>query len=121
MVSQTPVGIRTSWSSLVFAVTNRLDAIDAALLRPGCLEEHVLLSHPNSSSIHEILKIHTAKMPVENSDNLAKLSKMLEVSTASCAEIKGMCRVSPSGDVQRKECLTTWQSQIQTLTRLYAE
>lgn len=92
MVSQTPVGIRTSWSSLVFAVTNRLDAIDAALLRPGCLEEHVLLSHPNSSSIHEILKIHTTKMPVENSANLAKLSKMLKVSTASCSEIKGMCR-----------------------------
>jgi ATP-dependent 26S proteasome regulatory subunit len=77
---------------LVVAATNRLDAIDAALLRPGRLEEHILLSHPKSSSIYEIIMIHTAKMPIDVSVDLKKFSDLLEGSTASCAEIEGICR-----------------------------
>ena len=77
---------------LVIAATNRLDAIDAALLRPGRLEEHVLLSHPKSSCIREILRIHAAKMPIEVSFDFEKFSDMLEGSTTSCAEIEGVCR-----------------------------
>ncbi len=81
-------------SVLVVAATNRLDTIDAALLRPGRLEEHILLSNPKSSSILEILRIHTAKMPIDVSVDLEKFSDMLEGSTASCAEIEGICRDS---------------------------
>jgi ATP-dependent 26S proteasome regulatory subunit len=77
---------------LVVAATNRLDAIDAALLRPGRLEEHVLLSHPKASCIHEILRIHAAKMPIEASFDGLKFSDMLEGSATSCAEIEGICR-----------------------------
>ncbi|KAL9180138.1 hypothetical protein ACHAXT_008108 [Thalassiosira profunda] len=50
---------------LVVAATNRLDAIDAALLRPGRLEEHVLLELPDRKGIQDILKIQTAKMPLD--------------------------------------------------------
>ena len=77
---------------LVVAATNRLDAIDAALLRPGRLEEHVLLSHPGSSCIQDILKIHTAKMPLDDTVDLMKLSDVLASSRASCAEVEGLCR-----------------------------
>jgi SpoVK/Ycf46/Vps4 family AAA+-type ATPase len=77
---------------LIVAATNRLDSIDAALLRPGRLEEHILLSHPKSTSIHEILMIHTAKMPVDESVDLVLFSRMLKESMTSCAEIEGICR-----------------------------
>lgn len=78
---------------LVVAATNRLDSIDAALLRPGRLEEHILLSYPDSSSIHEILKLQTINMPIDNeSVNLIELSDRLEKSQASCADIEGICR-----------------------------
>lgn len=77
---------------LVVAATNRLDAIDAALLRPGRLEEHVLLSHPKAYCIHEILRIHAAKMPIEVSFDFEAFSVMLEGSATSCAEIEGICR-----------------------------
>ena len=77
---------------LVVAATNRLNSIDAALLRPGRLEEHVFLSHPKSSSIQAILSIQTAKMPLADDLDLAKLSEKLEASKASCAEIEGICR-----------------------------
>ena len=77
---------------LVVAATNRLDSIDAALLRPGRLEEHVLLPFPDSLSIQEILKLQTASMPIDDSVDMIKLSDKLEVSKASCAEIEGICR-----------------------------
>lgn len=78
---------------LVVAATNRLDSIDAALLRPGRLEEHILLSYPDSSSIHEILKLQTVNMPIDKeSVNLVELSDRLEKSQASCADIEGICR-----------------------------
>ena len=78
---------------LIVAATNRLDSIDAALLRPGRLEEHILLSHPKSTSINEILMIHTAKMPVDDSVDLVLFSRMLEESmTSTGAEIEGICR-----------------------------
>lgn len=77
---------------LVVAATNRLEAIDAALLRPGRLEEHVLLSYPKSSCIHQILLLHTAKMPIDSSVDIVKLSDRLEGCKATGAEIEGVCR-----------------------------
>ncbi len=77
---------------LVVAATNRLEAIDAALLRPGRLEEHVLLSYPMSSCICRILMLRTAKMPIDSCVDFVKLSDRLEGSKATCAEIEGVCR-----------------------------
>ena len=77
---------------LVVAATNRLDSIDAALLRPGRLEEHVLLSYPSSESICEILQLQTSKMPLDKSVDLGKLSHTLSAARCSCAEVEGICR-----------------------------
>ena len=77
---------------LVVAATNRLDAIDAALLRPGRLEEHVLLSYPNPESTQEILQLQTSKMPLDESVVFEEMSHALSVATCSCAEVEGICR-----------------------------
>lgn len=77
---------------LVVAATNRLEAIDAALLRPGRLEEHVELSFPDASSIEDILEMHTAKMPLDNSVDLKALGIAMGKFKTSCAEIEGLCR-----------------------------
>ena len=82
----------SSQSVLVVAATNRLDSIDAALLRPGRLEEHVYLSCPDSASVLEILKMRTAKMPLADSVNLNRWSDILSETSASCAEVEGLCR-----------------------------
>lgn len=47
---------------LVFGMTNRLDLIDDALLRPGRFEVHIEISLPDAKGRLEILKIHTGKM-----------------------------------------------------------
>jgi SpoVK/Ycf46/Vps4 family AAA+-type ATPase len=88
-------GITNAGSSqnvLVVAATNRLDSIDAALLRPGRLEEHVLLSHPDASSVLDILKMRTANMPLSDSINLDEWSEALSNKSASCAQVEGLIR-----------------------------
>ena len=82
----------SSQSVLIVAATNRLDSIDAALLRPGRLEEHVFLSNPDSSSVLEILKMRTAKMPIRDSVSLLKWSQILSGASTNCAEVDGLCR-----------------------------
>ncbi|WP_135661759.1 AAA family ATPase [Halorhabdus rudnickae] len=54
---------------VVLAATNRRDAIDPALLRPGRLESHVKVPPPNQAGRRAILAIHTDGKPLgENVD-----------------------------------------------------
>jgi len=77
---------------LVVGATNRKGAIDAALLRPGRLEEHVLLSYPSASDATDILEMRTAKMPLDGSVDSAKMGEAFEGAKTSCADIDGICR-----------------------------
>jgi vesicle-fusing ATPase len=47
---------------LIIGMTNRLDMIDEALLRPGRLEVHMEISLPDEKGRYQILNIHTSKM-----------------------------------------------------------
>lgn len=44
---------------LVIGMTNRLDLIDEALLRPGRFEVHIEVSLPDEQGRADIFKIHT--------------------------------------------------------------
>lgn len=58
---------------VVIGATNRPDIIDEALLRPGRFDRLIEIPFPDSDAIKEILKIHTAKKPVDKSVDLDKL------------------------------------------------
>ena len=49
---------------VVLAATNRKDAIDPALLRPGRLEQHIEVPTPDESARREILTVHTTDRPL---------------------------------------------------------
>ncbi|KAE8445181.1 hypothetical protein EG329_013678 [Mollisiaceae sp. DMI_Dod_QoI] len=51
---------------LMIGMTNRMDMIDDALLRPGRLEVHMEISLPDEAGRAQILKIHTSKMRDNN-------------------------------------------------------
>lgn len=55
-------GVESLNNILVIGMTNRLDLIDDALLRPGRFEIHIEISLPDEKGRLEILKIHTNKM-----------------------------------------------------------
>ena len=88
---------------LLIGMTNRMDMIDDALLRPGRLEVHMEISLPDEHGRVQILKIHTAKMresgnldPDVNLEELAHLTKNF-----SGAEISGLVRSATSFALNR--------------------
>ena len=76
---------------LVLATTNRLSAIDSALLRPGRLEEHIELGLPSAFDIEEMLRLHLAKIRVDDDVDTWDLSRRLESADATGADVEGIC------------------------------
>lgn len=88
---------------LIIGMTNRMDMIDEALLRPGRLEVHIEISLPSEDGRAQILKIHTAKIRdngVMGADvdllELAALTKNF-----SGAEIEGLVKSATSFAMNR--------------------
>lgn len=88
---------------LLIGMTNRMDMIDDALLRPGRLEVHMEISLPDEHGRVQILKIHTAKMRESgNLDvdvNLEELAHRTK--NFSGAEISGLVRSATSFALNR--------------------
>jgi len=55
-------GVNTPSNFLVIGMTNRLDMIDPAMLRPGRFEVQLEIGLPNDEGRRQILRIHTAVM-----------------------------------------------------------
>lgn len=76
---------------LIVGTTNRIQAIDAALLRPGRFEEHLLLDLPSIDDIEEMLKMFLEKVPMDCEVNLHDIAELLEELSACAADVKGLC------------------------------
>jgi vesicle-fusing ATPase len=83
---------------LLIGMTNRMDMIDEALLRPGRLEVHMEISLPDEHGRAQILNIHTTKMRNNNilADDvqIAELAKLTK--NFSGAEINGLVKAASS-------------------------
>ena len=88
---------------LLIGMTNRMDMIDDALLRPGRLELHLEISLPDEHGRQQILKIHTQKMRdnklMASDVNLNELAR--ETKNFSGAEINGLIKSAASFAMQR--------------------
>jgi cell division protease FtsH len=56
------------------AATNRPEMLDAALLRPGRFDRHVVVDRPDLNGREQILKIHTRNVRLADDASLAKLA-----------------------------------------------
>ena len=88
---------------LIIGMTNRMDMIDEALLRPGRLEVHMEISLPDEKGRLQILTIHTAKMKQNNvMDRDVDLLELAAVTkNFSGAEIGGLIKSATSFAFQR--------------------
>ena len=57
-------GLAANPNVVVLAATNRIDALDPALLRPGRLESHVEVPAPDIDARREILAVHAEGKPI---------------------------------------------------------
>ncbi|PWZ03287.1 AAA-domain-containing protein [Testicularia cyperi] len=91
-------GVEQLNNILVIGMTNRLDMIDEALLRPGRLEVHVEVSLPDEFGRRQILNIHTSKMRnngvMESDVNIEQLAALTK--NFSGAEIAGLIKSATS-------------------------
>ncbi|MFP4050979.1 MAG: CDC48 family AAA ATPase [Thermoplasmata archaeon] len=69
-------GLTNRGETIVIAATNRVDAIDPALRRPGRFDREIDIGLPDRDGRKEILQIHTRGMPVSDDVDLERLAEM---------------------------------------------
>ncbi|VDN57439.1 unnamed protein product [Dracunculus medinensis] len=84
-------GLDNRGSVIVIGATNRLDAIDPALRRPGRFDREMHFSLPDTNARLAILKIHTAAWNA-NRPSLENLQWLAAKTSGYCgADIKSLC------------------------------
>ncbi|TNE58140.1 MAG: AAA family ATPase, partial [Sphingomonadales bacterium] len=68
-------GLAARTNLVVIAATNRPDAIDEALRRPGRFDREIVIGVPDESGRREILSIHTRGMPLGEKVELGELAR----------------------------------------------
>ncbi|RLG60846.1 AAA family ATPase, partial [Candidatus Geothermarchaeota archaeon] len=103
-------GLNARGNVIVIAATNRIDAIDPALRRPGRFDREIELKVPDQRGRLEILQIHVRGMPLADDVDLEKLAEMTHGYTgadlaALCREaaMKALRRCLPMVDVEEEE------------------
>jgi transitional endoplasmic reticulum ATPase len=69
-------GLEARVNLVVIAATNRPEAIDEALRRPGRFDREIVVGVPDERGRREILGIHTRGMPLGDKVDLGELSRM---------------------------------------------
>jgi AAA family ATPase, CDC48 subfamily len=69
-------GLESRGKVIVIAATNRPNAIDPALRRPGRFDREIEIRVPDKKARLEILQIHTRNMPLAPDVNLEKIANM---------------------------------------------
>ena len=75
---------------LVVAATNRPDAIDEALLRPGRIDRIIYVPPPDVEARLQILRVHTRSSPLAEDVDLEEFA--LKTELFSGADLENLCR-----------------------------
>jgi len=68
-------GLQPRQNLVVIAATNRPEAIDEALRRPGRFDREIVIGVPDENGRREILAIHTRGMPLDGGVDLRQLAR----------------------------------------------
>jgi transitional endoplasmic reticulum ATPase len=83
-------GLEARGNVIVIGATNRVNAIDPALRRPGRFDREIEIGVPDKRSRLEILQIHTRGMPLAKNVDLTILSDRSHGYTG--ADVAALCR-----------------------------
>ena len=83
-------GLKGRGNVIVIGATNRINAIDPALRRPGRFDREIEIGVPDRRGRLEILQIHTRGMPLAEDVDLEKLADITHGFTG--ADLAALCR-----------------------------
>jgi len=93
---------------IVIGATNRVDAIDPALRRPGRFDREIMIGVPDKSGRKEILEIHTRGMPLTEDFDLERIEDITHGFTGADlaalsreAAMRALRRLLPTIDVNQ--------------------
>jgi len=94
-------GLDSRGQVVVIGATNRIDAIDGALRRPGRFDRELILNHPTFEARVEILDIHTRKWQKPPSEELRR--ELAASCVGYCgADLKALCTEAAIRAFRRK-------------------
>jgi len=103
-------GLEARSHIVVIAATNRPDAIDEALRRPGRFDREIVIGVPDENGRREILAIHTRGMPLGEHVDLDELARTTHgfvgadlAALAREAAIEAVRRIMPKLDLDARE------------------
>ncbi|XP_027543991.1 spermatogenesis-associated protein 5-like protein 1 [Neopelma chrysocephalum] len=83
-------GVRSEGEMVIVAATNRPDALDPALRRPGRFDREVIIGTPTVTQRRSILQLLTSNMPISADVDLAQLAEMTPGYVG--ADLTALCR-----------------------------
>jgi len=83
-------GLKERGQVVVIGATNREDAIDPALRRPGRFDREIEIGVPDRAGRVEILQIHTRNMPIAEDVNLESMADRMHGFVG--ADISALCK-----------------------------
>ncbi|RLF24177.1 MAG: AAA family ATPase [Thermoprotei archaeon] len=83
-------GLEARGDVIVIAATNRPNALDPALRRPGRFDREIEIGIPDKKGRKEILQVHTRNMPLADDVDLDKLAEITHGFTG--ADLAALCR-----------------------------
>jgi transitional endoplasmic reticulum ATPase len=102
-------GLKSRGQVIVIAATNRPDAVDPALRRPGRFDREISISMPDKKGRREILQVHVRGMPLSEDVNLDNISDIThgfsgaDLSALSReAAMRAMRRFLPKIDLEKQ-------------------
>jgi len=92
-------GLESRGQVIVMAATNRPDAIDPALRRPGRFDREIAFPVPDRNARKEILEIHTRNMPLAEDVDLDKLAELTHGFVG--ADLAALCKEAAMNALRR--------------------
>ncbi|NXT03624.1 SPA5L protein, partial [Jacana jacana] len=83
-------GVGSEGKMVIMAATNRPDALDPALRRPGRFDREIIIGTPTLTQRRSILQLLTSSMPISAGVDLAKLAEMTTGYVG--ADLTALCR-----------------------------
>jgi transitional endoplasmic reticulum ATPase len=103
-------GLESRGKVVVIGATNRPNALDPALRRPGRFDREIELGIPSRKARWEILKIHTRGMPINKNVKLSKLADQTHgfvgadmAALTREAAMRALRRILPSINIEEDE------------------